>query len=194
MPFTRKMLLDMDIESDKVDKIISAHVDVVNAIKNERDAFKIDADKLVTVQTELDALKQTNNNWQQKYEMEHNAFEEYKTQIAAAETHKKKSDVYREALRKVGVPEKMIEPLIRIADVSNVVFDENGTVTNQSDIETNVKSQFGDYIRTESIIINKPDTPLTNTSSNTFEKMSLAEKMKYANENPDSPEVKAWIT
>ena len=41
MPLTRKMLSAMGIDEDKQDEIINAHVEVVNALKEERDRSKV---------------------------------------------------------------------------------------------------------------------------------------------------------
>ena len=57
MALTRKFLSALGIEEAKIDEIISAHADTVNALKEQRDGYKADADKLPTVQRELDDLK-----------------------------------------------------------------------------------------------------------------------------------------
>ena len=44
MALTRKFLSAMGIEQDKVDEIINAHVEVTDALKEERDRYKADAD------------------------------------------------------------------------------------------------------------------------------------------------------
>ena len=53
MAFTRKFLSAMGIEADKVDEIINAHIEVVDGLKEERDNFKKDAEKLADVQKQL---------------------------------------------------------------------------------------------------------------------------------------------
>lgn len=57
MALTRKFLSAMGIEADKVDQIIEAHSETVEALKKERDGYKDDAGKLASVQKELDDLK-----------------------------------------------------------------------------------------------------------------------------------------
>ena len=53
----------MGIEADKIDEIISAHTDTVNALKEQRDTYKADAEKLPAVQKELDDLKAAAENF-----------------------------------------------------------------------------------------------------------------------------------
>ena len=57
MALTRKFLSAMGIEDEKVDEIIGAHTETVNALKEQRDSYKADAEKLPAVQKELDDMK-----------------------------------------------------------------------------------------------------------------------------------------
>lgn len=57
MAFTRKFLTAMGIESEKVDEIMAAHVEVTDALKAQINDSKDEADKLAKVQAELDKLK-----------------------------------------------------------------------------------------------------------------------------------------
>ena len=59
MSLTRKALSAMGIEDEKIDQIIEMHTDVTNALKEERDTYKADAEKLPAVQKELNELKDT---------------------------------------------------------------------------------------------------------------------------------------
>ena len=43
MALTRKMLKAMGIEDEKIDQIIEAHTETVDALKVERDQYKEDA-------------------------------------------------------------------------------------------------------------------------------------------------------
>ena len=80
--FTRKMLKAMGIEEDKIDTLIEAHVEVVDALKQERDRYKADAEKLVEVEKELKDAK-SSDNYKEKYEAEKKAFEAYKNEQTA---------------------------------------------------------------------------------------------------------------
>jgi hypothetical protein len=53
MALTRKFLKAMGIEEEKIEQIIDAHTETVNALKEERDNFKADAEKLPNVQKQL---------------------------------------------------------------------------------------------------------------------------------------------
>lgn len=193
MAFTRRMLSAMGIDSEKVEEIMTAHVEVVSGLKSELDALKESTSKLESVQTELDELKNSNNNWKNKYDIEHGEFEEFKATVAAAETHKKKSDVYREVMKKSNISDKILDKLLKIAEVDKVKFDANNKVTNMDDIENDVKSMFGDFIPKSGTEYAKPDTPPDGGmgGKEKFLKLGLLEQMQYANEHPE--EVKSYL-
>lgn len=87
MALTRKLLKGMGLTDEQVDTIIEAHTDTVDGLKEQARAYKADADKLPTVQQELNDLKEKGDDgYKEKYEKEHSDFEAYKSDIAKKET------------------------------------------------------------------------------------------------------------
>lgn len=87
MALTRRALKAMGIEEEKIDEIISMHTDTVDGLKEQVKTYKADAEKLPSVQQELDTLKQKGDDgYKAKYEKEHSDFEAYKSDIAKKET------------------------------------------------------------------------------------------------------------
>ena len=87
MALTRKLLKGMGLTDEQVDTIIEAHTDTVDGLKEQVKVYKADADKLPTVQQELDDLKEKGDDgYKEKYEKEHSDFEAYKSDIAKKET------------------------------------------------------------------------------------------------------------
>ena len=100
MSLTRKMLKAMGIEDEKIDQIIEAHTEVVDALKSARDEFKADAEKLPAVQKELDELKAANGDGskealQAKYDKLKEDFQNYKNDIEAKETKERIQAAYK---------------------------------------------------------------------------------------------------
>lgn len=152
MALTRKLLSALGIEADKVEQIIEAHTETVEALKKERDAYKADAEKLPEVQKELDGLKEVSkgdSTYKEQYEKEHQAFEDYKKEIEAKQLFEQKKAAYKELLRKCGVSEKRLEAVLRIAGVDEIELDESGKVKDQSALEKHIKEEFDDYIETK---------------------------------------------
>ncbi len=86
MALTRKFLKAMGIDEEKVEQIVEAHSETVNGLKDQLAGLRADAEKLPDVQKELDALKAAGDGgFEEKYQAEHRAFEEYKSQVSAKE-------------------------------------------------------------------------------------------------------------
>lgn len=67
MALTRKLLKGMGLTDEQVDTIIEAHTDTVDGLKEQVKVYKADADKLSTVQKELDGLKAAGDDgWEEK--------------------------------------------------------------------------------------------------------------------------------
>ena len=118
MALTRKFLKALGIEDEKVDEIISAHTETVDALKAERDGYKADADKLPGVQSQLDdATAQLNDTkdggFKAKYEAEHKAFEDYKADIVAKETHAAKESAVKAYFHDKGIADKSMTLAMR---------------------------------------------------------------------------------
>ena len=94
MTLTRKMLKAMGIEEDKIDQIVEAHAETVDALKDKLKTAEADSEKLKAVQRELDDLK-ANGDYKDKYEAEHKAFEDYKNAQTAQEAQTAKEQAAR---------------------------------------------------------------------------------------------------
>lgn len=96
MSITRKMLKGMGLTEDQQDTILEAHTETVNEIKADRDRLKADAEKLPDIQKQLDDLKAAGDNgYQEKYEKERKAFEDFKANVTAKESKAAKEKAVR---------------------------------------------------------------------------------------------------
>jgi hypothetical protein len=149
MALTRKMLKAMGIEDEKIDQIIDAHTETVDALKNERDTYKENADKLPNVQKELDDLKKDGGDWQKKYEQEHTDFEAYKTQQTAKETKATKDAAFRTLLKEAGIPDKRIDVIMKVTNLDEIELDQNGKIKDAEKHTNTVKTDYADFIETK---------------------------------------------
>ena len=116
MRLTRKFLKAMGIEDDKIESIVEAHAEAIDALKAERDEYKADADKLPTVQKELDDLKaKGDGGFKKKYDDEHAAFEKYKTEQTEKETAAAKEKAARAYFEGKKITGKNLDLAIRAA-------------------------------------------------------------------------------
>ena len=125
MALTRRSLKAMGIEDEKIDEIIAAHAETVDALKEQRDNYKAQADELAKVQQKLDEANETikangSDAWKVKYDAIKEEYDNYKSDISAKETARAKQAAYREVLKAAGVSDKRIDSIIRVSDIDSV--------------------------------------------------------------------------
>lgn len=165
MALSRKFLSAMGIEADKIDEIISAHADTVDALKEERDkykndleTYKEDAEKLPAIQRELDELKNSNGNdiFEKKYndmKEQHDAlkeeFEKYKSDVADAEIKRTKESAYRNLLKELKISDKRIDKILKVSDIDAMELDKDGNLKDVDNLKESIREDWGDFIVTE---------------------------------------------
>ena len=199
MALTRKFLKDLGVEGDVIDSIVEEHRKTVDGLKDELDKITAEVAANKEVKKELDELKKAaaeNDSYKEKYEDTKKKFDEYKAEIAGEKELSKKVDAYRKALKEAGISDKRIDSVIRLAKADGVLDElefEGDKIKHHEDLMKSIRDSYGEYIETKSTAGATVPDPPTKTNPNTFETMTLADKMAYANENPKSPEVMAWL-
>ena len=145
MALTRKMLKAMSIDEEKIDQIVDAHTESIEALKTERDTYKADAEKLAAVQKELDELKKDDGDWKKKYEEEHSALEALRTDITTKETKATKESAFRALLKDCGVSEKRIDSIVKITDIDAIEL-EDGKIKDATQKSDFIKTEYADFI------------------------------------------------
>lgn len=161
MALTRKFLSALDIDSDKIDEIIEAHADTVDALKKERDdakkeaeTYRDDAKKLSDVQKELDELKSQGpsafenryNELKATYDTLKSEFDTYKSDIDAKETQRTKENAFRKLLQDAKISEKRIDKIIKVTDFSDKELDKDGKFKNEEDLKKSINDDWGDFV------------------------------------------------
>lgn len=153
MALTRKFLSALGIEADKVDEIIEAHAETVNALKAERDDFKGKAEKADSLEKELKETKeQLENNGSDAYKVKYEAIKEefdgFKAEQEAKAVIETKSKAYRALLKEAGVSEKRIDAVMKVTKLDDVEMD--GDKLKDADKLTEaVKAEWSDFIVSE---------------------------------------------
>ena len=128
MALTRKALKAMGLSDEQVDSVIEMHTETVDALKESRDTYKTDADKLPELQAELDKLKaKVGEDGKNPFEVKYNAlkeeFDQYKNEITGKETARAKEEAYKELLKSAGVSEKRISAVLKVTDLKSLKLD-----------------------------------------------------------------------
>ena len=177
MAVTRKLLKALGIEDDKVEQIIEAHAETVEALKSERDTYKADAQQLAEARREIESLK-GREDYREMYEAEHKAFEDYKSGVAAQAAQREKADLYRAALIEAGVDSRRIDSVMRVTDLSGVTVEDGAIVDRDKTIE-GIRSEWKDFIIQTRTKPSTVDTPPQNSTGGTKEPENLAEALRW---------------
>lgn len=173
MSLTRKMLKAMGIEEEKIEQIIEAHTETVSALKDERDSYKEDAEKLADVQKELNTAKEKiakhgDGETVSKTEFDElkKEYEDYKKNITAKETRTAKVNAFRELLKAAGVSDKRFDTVIKVSDIDGLELDKDGKIKDADKITENIKTEWADFIPTTTVVgANTANPPATTGGS-----------------------------
>lgn len=171
MSLTRKMLKGMGLTEEQVDSIIEEHTAVTDALKEKANQYEADAKKLADVQKELNELKAGGDDWEEKYNAEHKAFEDYKKDIEGKAELTKVKDAYRALLKAQNVSEKRIDTIIKLTDFSELKLTKEGKIANEDKVVDKIKEDWSDLISKESEHGQKVETPPSGSKTMTREEI-----------------------
>lgn len=180
MALTRKFLSALGIEEEKAEQIIAAHSETVDGLKADINKYKEDAEKLPTVQEELDRYKEAEKKsekdpYKVKYEALKEEHENYKRDVEAKETSAKKAAAYRSLLKGAGVSEKHIDKVMKVSDVDAIELDEEGNAKDADKLTEAIKAEWSDFIQTTSTQGAGVATPPANSTNAVKSKKEIME-------------------
>lgn len=159
MSLTRKMLKGMGLTEEQVDSIIEEHTAVTDALKEQVNQYKKDAEGYQTAKKELEDLKSGGDDWKEKYEAEHKAFEEFKQETEASAERAKVQDAYRALLKAQNVSEKRIDKIIKLTDLDALKLTKEGRIANEEKVAEDIRNEWSDFIVSQSDRGTDVDTP-----------------------------------
>ena len=197
MGITKKFLQSMEIPDNKIELIFDEYANAIAGITADRDKYKEQAAKLASVEKELvkaQAKAEELETVSEQLKKVRAEYADYKAGVDADKVKAVKEKAYRQLLQETGISEKAIDKIIKVTDLSGVEVDDKNNVKDKTEIIKNIKTEWSDFIITHTERGADVANPPSNIGGSTFEKMSLAEKMRFANENPENAEVKNWLS
>lgn len=147
MALKRTFLKGLGLNDEQIEAVIEAHAETVDGLKADVNKYKGDAERLPTVQKELDDLKAAGDGgYKEKYEKEHAAFEDFKKTQKGKETKEAKEKAYRDLLKEAGVSEKRIDSVMKVFVHDDINLDESGKIKDADKVVENVKKEWADFI------------------------------------------------
>lgn len=161
MALTRKFLKGMGIEDEKVESIIEAHSETVEGLTKERDTLRAQAEKVPDLQKQLEDAKAAAgdpNEWEQKYNAEHQALEDFKAQVAAEKADAEKAQAYRGMLAKAGIDPKLLDDIMAVTNLADVEM-EDGQLKDAGKLEEAAKEKWANFMVRTKTVTPTPETP-----------------------------------
>ena len=147
MALTRKFLAALGIEDSKIESIIDAHTETVDALKAERDRYKADADKLPEVQKDLDKAKAAAKD-SGEYDKLKKEFDDYKADVASKEALANKKAAFKKVAKDAGLTEAGIEKAAKYQDYGKIELDEKGEIKDAKDLMKAIKEEWPEHVQT----------------------------------------------
>lgn len=145
MALKRSFLESMGLTEAQISAIMDEHTAVTDRMKKEIDQYKADADKLPSVQKELDALK-GGEDYKAKYDKLHQDFEDYKTQVARDADAAKVRSEFRKLLTEEKISDKRLDAICKVTDFSAMKLDKDGSLHDAEKIRNEIKKDWGEFI------------------------------------------------
>lgn len=163
MAMTRKALKAMGLTEEQIDSIIEMHTETVDGLREQVNTYKADAQKLPTVQKELDDLKKGDGkDYKSMYEAEKTAHDKTKSDHAAEKTAAQIKDAYRALLKEAGVADKYLNTALKATNLSEMKLDKDGKLENAETLTESAKTEWADFIQTTTTQGAKVVTPPKN--------------------------------
>lgn len=165
---------------DKVNQLQTLHHEIVNGLMDEKDEAIQRAEKAEKAAESAKAEK----------EAAEKSLTDYKAQQTQKDTHAAKEAKFRELLKSAGVLDKYADRVVRLSgeDIDKLELDEKGEVKDAKKHAESLKADWSDFVGTTTTTGAKVDNPPTSyagTSPEDFKKMSLDDRIKLKNSNPE---------
>ena len=168
MALTRKFLIALGIEADKIDQIIEGHSEAVEALKAQRDEAEAKAEKLrgeaskvPSLEKEIEDLKAADkgDEWEQKYngtkaeadklqadyDRLQGEFESYKQQVESDKANAEKMALYKDLLREIGLDQKRVDKAARLKALDELTV-EDGKLSGYEELKAAEAEEWAEFI------------------------------------------------
>lgn len=147
----KKILSDNGMPVDNLEQaasdICGRHAADMDALKEERDSFKADAEKYEAARSELEGLKaKADDGYKARYEKERDDFKKYRDGVEKEKTDAVKKAEYTNILKDAGIASSKIEKVLKYTDLNKLELDEDGKLADRKTLLKEVKAEWPEYI------------------------------------------------
>lgn len=146
MALKREFLAALGIEESKIQAIIEAHIETVDALKKERDTYKAQAEKLPEVQKELDKAKAAAKD-SGEFEKLKKEYDDFKAEVAGKETlAKKKAALKKLAAEKAKLSDTGVEKALKFSDFDKIELDDKGEIKDPDGVVKGLQTEWATFV------------------------------------------------
>lgn len=200
----REILSEAGVSTENINsavsKIMDGHTISLDYLRGEIANYKAQAEKLPEIQKELDDLKKIaagNDSYKAKYEAAQKELDGIKAEALAKEQKANKEKAITEIFKEIALPDSFHARALKGMNLDAYELTTDNTLKDAEALKNAIKSEWGDIIEgyKEKPVVKGADVakPPTSTGGNTFNDLTLAEKMRYANEHPNDEQVTEWL-
>lgn len=181
MALTRRALKAMGIDEEKVEEIIAMHTETVEGLKADIAKYKDDAEKLPTVQKELDALKAAGDGGlQERFDALKREYDEFKGEVTAKEAKTAKESAVRAYYESKGITGKALDIAIRGSGAEIDALElEDGKIKDAKALDELISGTFAGLVSTTETRGANTSNPPANNSGVSMTKADIYKKDDY---------------
>lgn len=169
MPLTRKTLKAMELTDEQVESIIDLHTEVTDGLKEKIKATEENKGDVETLKKQLEEVNKKLEKaaeYEEKYNAEKKAHDEFKQKIEAAEKKQKQDSAYNEWLKKQGYSDEGRKKIIKF-DSRRPEFNENGEIVDKENAHAKaIESEWGGFKETTETKGANTSNPPSNVGGN----------------------------
>ena len=167
MALTRKALKAMGISDEQIDSIIEMHTETVEGLKADVSKYKTDAEKLPTIQTELDELKKNGGEeWKIKHDNLQRDFEQFKIGIETEKTKAAKETAVKAYYESKNITGKNLDIAMRGSRSEIEALElENGKIKDATALDALIAGDFSALVIATGSVGAPTPTPPGGTNS-----------------------------
>ena len=169
MALTRKFLSALGIETDKIDEIINAHTDTVNALKEARTAAEEQANKNADAASRVEELEKelsetksqldASSLYKDKYENLKSEYDNYKNGVETEKVKQSKLTAYKNLLKESKISDKYADKIIKLTDFDSIELDNDGKLKKIDELKKSIQEDWKEFVGVDFTKGAEVDTP-----------------------------------
>lgn len=151
MALSRKFLAALGIEESKIESIIDAHTETVDALKKERDGYKAEADKIPDLQKDLEKAKAAAKD-SGEFDKLKKEYEDFKAEVANKEALANKKAALEKLCRaKEGayLSDTGVAKALKYSDYSKIELDEKGEIKDAKNLVKSLQEEWKEHVQSD---------------------------------------------